>query len=423
MDRQCEDATKSKDRRPRGYGDGCIEVKQTKNGRTRYMARIRLPGARRRTVGTFSTEREAIRALQRAQGEARAGRVTTRSRTTVEGYLDWWLGVKENEGKAYMTMVSYRAAVKRAVQAFGKLRLDALEPSDIRQLIADTNRTSGLRTAQQTRTILHGAFEYAVDEELLGRNPASRIKPPRKSKDELADAEPVLDIGEAFRLFEGTEGQWCHAVYVVAATTGLRQGELLGLSWRDVNLTDSKVERCGRCGRNKPLRPLSLHVHQQQQRRTGAGFVLTDVKTVRSRREVPLPDIAIEAMRAQRDRIKAQRRKLGLEWAETGRVFPSIFGTPMDAANLRDRFYADLGRLGLPRVTLHSLRKTAASVMAAYGVPVALTQALMGHEKSSTTLDIYTRVGSTELDIARNSLNAVYSDLRRKSTLSQSGHC
>jgi integrase len=131
---------------------------------------------------------------------------------------------------------------------------------------------------------------------------------------------------------------------------------------------------------------------------------------------VPVLDIAVEAPQSHREIQNHRRRKLGIEWLETGRVFAAQFGTPMDAANLRDRFYSDLKRLGLPRVTFHSLRKTATSVMASHGIPVAVIQAVLGHEKSSTTLDIYTRIGSSDLEIVRERLNEAYAKLSAKIT-------
>jgi integrase len=134
--------------------------------------------------------------------------------------------------------------------------------------------------------------------------------------------------------------------------------------------------------------------------------VLTDLKTAKSKRLVPLVDVALAALKAHKELITQRRKELGLEWTETGRLFPSHFGSPLDPANLRRRLYADLKRLDLPRITVHELRHTASTLMACSEIPVHATMAVLGHTKSSTTLDIYTQAGSSDFALVRNRLNA-----------------
>ena len=382
------------ERKQRGYGDGSIEVKETKDGRRRYMARIRLPGARRRTVGTYNSEREAIRSLQRAQGEARSGTLGMRSRIGVESYLNDWLDQKRRDGRAYNTIRNYRKALDRAIEAFGRLRLDAVDKDTIQRLINSVHDEAGARTAEQTRTILHGAFEDAVDDELIGKNPVKRAKAPKV----MTHEKTIFTGDQAYKLFADTKGDWYHALYVVSAFTGLRLGEALGLTWSDVELDKQ-----------------TLRLRRQQQRQTGQGFVVKDLKTTKSNRVLPLVDIAVQSLREHKV-LQSQRRKaLGLEWVETGRVFTSDFGTPLDPANVRRRFYRDLKRLRLPRITPHELRHSANSIMASYGVPTFVRQAILGHAHASTTEDIYTHIGSGDLDAAREIMNRAIAELAKRS--------
>jgi integrase len=298
--------------------------------------------------------------------------------------------VKRAEGKAYRTLLTYELVVRRASEAFGNLRLDAVGSADIRRLIAEIQADKGARTAEQTRTVLHAAFEYALEDDLIGRNPTAMVKPPKVTRGDRT----ILGIDQVHELFDGTRGDWHHAIYVVAATTGLREGELLGLSWSDVNL-DAQI----------------LHVRRQQQRQSGKGFVLTELKTAKSKRMVPLVNVAVAALRDHKALQRQRRKELGLEWMDTGRVFSSQFGSPMDPANLRRRLYSDLKRLELPRVTVHELRHTASTLMAGSQIPVHATMAVMGHSRSSTTLDIYTQAGSSDLALVRNRLNTAFENV------------
>lgn len=401
----------------RGYGEGAIQVRRDGDGKIAgYQVRVYLHNGKRKTIGTFPTRREATKAAHQAMVDAKAGKLGMSGRLTLGNYLTTWLDRKAKEGrsrskgrsnlsqsrpKAYRTLVNYEAAVKRVSDAIGRMRLDDVRAADIRQLIDDIAVETGARTAEQTHSVLRNALGDALDDELIGTNPAAKVSPPKPAPADQA----VLDSDELHSLFAGTEGDWFHALYVMAATGGLREAELLGLSWADVNL-DAEAKDAGKA---QEIPGRTLHVRRQQQRQTGRGFVLTDLKTTNSKRYVPLIDIAIEALRAHREMQRRRRRELGMLWKDTGRVFTTELGTLLDPANLRRHFYAELDRLGLPRVTIHSLRKTAITAMVELGLPVSSVQIVAGHARSSTTLDIYTKVkGRTASEQAREGLNAAY---------------
>jgi integrase len=203
---------------------------------------------------------------------------------------------------------------------------------------------------------------------------------------------PTLTLEQAYRLFESTQDDWLHALYVVLATTGLRLGEALGLSWDDVDLSGQ-----------------TLSIRQALQRQTGKGQVTVPLKTSKSRRVVPLMKVATDAIRRHKTRQIQQRLLLSINWPDTSHVFTSETGTLLDQSNVRDRrYYPALKAAGLPHVRLHDLRHTASTLMASEGIPMHMVQAVLGHARSSTTMDIYTHVLDTSFQEVRDKMDAAY---------------
>jgi integrase len=170
-------------------------------------------------------------------------------------------------------------------------------------------------------------------------------------------------------------GDRLEALYVLALTTGMRQGELLALRWRDVDLDASTLQVRG-----------SLQ-------RTPAGLGIHEPKTTRSRRRVTLSMPAVEALRQHRARQLAERLALGPEWDDQDLVFANTLGRPIEATNLiRSSFKPLLTRAGLPRIRFHDLPHTCASLLFAKNVHPKVVQELLGHATISITLDLYSHM-------------------------------
>jgi integrase len=156
----------------------------------------------------------------------------------------------------------------------------------------------------------------------------------------------------------------------------LRQGEVLGLAWRDVDL-DQRV----------------LAVRQTLQYRPGEGFHLVPPKTARSRRIVPLPDAVVDALKVRHEQQETDRLAAGIEfWEHWGLVFTTRFGTPLSLRNDYRDFRRLVGAAGLRRVRLHDLRHTAASLMLAQGVSPRVVMEILGHSQISVTMNTYSHV-------------------------------
>lgn len=164
------------------------------------------------------------------------------------------------------------------------------------------------------------------------------------------------------------------ALYITALGTGLRQGELLGLRWEDVDLDAGRVR----------VRHTLANV--------GGTLTLLEPKTERSRRNVMLPDSVTAALRAHRTRQRMERLVAGSRWVDSGHVFTSTIGTPLHAATVTRAFQAALARAGLPHSRFHDLRHAAATFLLARGMTLEDVKNLLGHSSITLTSNTYGHV-------------------------------
>jgi integrase len=165
------------------------------------------------------------------------------------------------------------------------------------------------------------------------------------------------------------------ALYMLALTTGMRQGELLGLKWRDIDLDAGW-----------------LHIHATVRKLRG-NFIFAAPKTKRSRRGVALTALAIEALRHHRNRQTQKRAVVGAAWQENDLVFPDATGRPMDGKYmLKHCFRPLLRRAGLPPIRFHDLRHTAATLLLGQGIHPKVVAEMLGHTTITITLDTYSHV-------------------------------
>lgn len=171
-------------------------------------------------------------------------------------------------------------------------------------------------------------------------------------------------------------GDRLEARWVIAIALGLRQGEALGLRWSDVDLDEGV-----------------LHVRRALQRQPDGALKLAEPKTARSRRAVPLPPSAVDALRDRRLLQEEEEERTGGLWANRlGLVFTTSVGTPIHPRNDLRSFRAITERGGLRRVRLHDLRHTTATLLLAQGVPARVVMEILGHSQISVTLNTYSHV-------------------------------
>jgi integrase len=218
---------------------------------------------------------------------------------------------------------------------------------------------------------LHRALEAALRLGLVVRNVSDRADVPRKRHREMS----VLSPEQVHTFFGSIAGNRYEALYILALTTGMRQGELLGLKWSEVDLDDA-----------------SLQVRASLQKVRGT-FILAEPKTARSRRKVALTALAVEALRRHHANQVAQCLALGPAWQDRDLVFTNRIGNPVDRIDLmRREFLPLLQAAGLPPMRFHDLRHSAATLLLRQGVHPKVVAEMLGHSQISMTLDTYSHV-------------------------------
>lgn len=341
-------------------------------------------GTRHKRVVTGRTSDEARAKLDELRRDLRLGTLAPSGPTTVGEYLAGWIERHRTRVRpsTWLTAESYVRVY--LIPALGKRPLARLTAADVETALAtflrdgrpvqagDTRsrRPVSAVTARHIRATLRRALTDAHKAGLVGRNVAADAAPPR------VEHRPItyLSARDLGRLLEATADHELGPLYALAATTGLRRGELLGLTWADV--------ANGR-----------LTVRRSMGRVKGNGWGLGDVKSAKSRRTIPLPLRARQAVETARTRQMFARKAAGDAWQDRdGLVFTDAVGRPLLPEYVSHRFARDVARTGVPKIRLHDLRHSAATTLLAAGVPLAVISEWLGHSGISITASAYAAV-------------------------------
>ncbi len=339
-----------------------------------YLGRDPQTGKERRKWYSFKTRREAEAALAHLVGRVISGETTPSTKIRLAEFLEVWLRDYVEAGVAPTTQASYRDTIRvHLAPTLGHAPLARLTPQAIQGYISDKSR-QGLSptTVRYHVAILHRSLAHALKWGLLTHNPADRVDLPRKARREIH----VWD-SEQVRLFlaEAKRGSPYYRLYLAAITTGMRQGELLGLRWQDLDLVAGVASV------------------QQTLYRLGKTLLVKEPKSNRSRRTVALAPILVKELRCIQDEQVARLRELGDAYQNHGLVFCQPNGKPLHAHNIVQRdFRRAMKRAGVPRIRFHDLRHCHATLLLQQGVHPKVVQERLGHSTISMTLDTYSHV-------------------------------
>ena len=378
--------------RRRANGEGSIYRLQ--DGRWRGAIAWTDPdGKRRRRVVSSRSQADVRRALAELRVGLDRG-LAPPGPQTVAAFLDRWLETARPRIRA-STWRGYQQCVRLyIVPAIGRRELVKLVPSDVEGMTAALiARGRAPRTAALARTVLRRALQDAQRDELVHRNAAALARPPRVPTRTLTPGRDYLEPEQLRALIAAARLHPLGPLVTLAASTGLRQGEILGLTWGDVDLDAG-----------------TLTVRRSMARTwtpAGERRALAEPKTTRSRRTIDLPRTAIAALERQKDVQAAQRERAGSVWQDMDDLaFTDEIGRPLHpsavtghaSAGLRaaDGFHAILEAAGLPHVPFHGLRHSAATALLAAGIPLKVVSEQLGHSTITITADRYAGVVSAQ---------------------------
>jgi integrase len=372
----------------RGRGEGSIH--QRKDGSWAAVVDLGWTNGKRTRKTVYGpTRKDVVHQLTDLLKIRKDGLPVPVGTENVEAFLARWLDATKPTVRP-RTWERYEQYVRlHAVPALGRVRLSNLGPHHLQTLYAERLEAGfSAQTVVHLHRTLHRALSQAVRWGLVARNVTELVDPPRVPRKEMRALSP----DEARRLLHAAQGNRFEALYTIAVTTGMREGELLGLRWRDVDLEGRK-----------------LHVVGSLQNIPGEGWTIVEPKTARSRRVVVLGEVGTNALRRHRA-IQAERRlSAGDEWVDNDLVFPNRFGKPMLPSNLLIRsFHPLLAKANLPRVRFHDLRHTAASLLLDQGIHPKIVSEMLGHSAVGITLDLYSHVTPSMQHQAADALDALF---------------
>ncbi|GCE18578.1 tyrosine-type recombinase/integrase [Dictyobacter kobayashii] len=370
----------------RANGEGTIY--QRNDGR--WVASITLEDGKRKSI-YCKTQKEAIQAAREANHQKDQGILLSGADQTLNDFLTTWLHDTAKNNVRERTYGRYREIITlHILPILGKVRLQKLKPQQL-QMLYNQKLADGYapQTVRHIHRVLHKALNDAMRWQLVVRNVCDAVRPPRVPKKEMR----TLSGEQAQQFLEAAKGDPLEALYVLALTTGMRQGELLGLKWEDIDLAIGL-----------------LQVKRTITRLVGKGFTVSEPKTTKSRRRIHLTRLAIEALKQHRIHQREAKLAAGATWNEQGWIFCSAIGGPIEVSNMiRRSFRPILVKANLPIIRFHDLRHSAASLLLILGVHAKVVQELLGHSQISVTLDTYSHVLPSLQEEAVNRLDTLLS--------------
>jgi integrase len=327
--------------------------------------------------GGFARKKDAQAALAEVIRQQQEGEYVQPSRQTVAEHLGEWLPAIRAT-VAPKTWESYRQLVESyVIPRIGSLFLRRLTPGDLNRLYDELlangrKRGGGLsrRTVRYVHAVMHRALKDAVRWGKLTRNVADLADPPRPRRVD----RPTWDAHQIRGFLEHVAEDRLWAAWVLMLSTGMRRGEVLGLRWQDVDLDTGSLS----------VRQTLINIDYEMR--------FSEPKTPRSRRAIALDRGTVKALREHRERQLEESRAWGPAWMDTGLVFTREDGLPIHPDRLKKLFERQVMSSGLPRVTLHGLRHSHASLALKAGIHPKIVSERLGHSSTALTMDVYSHV-------------------------------
>ena len=338
-----------------------------RDDRKKWCAQVSLGG--RRLTRYARTQAECRDWIKETLTKIGNGLTFQGTQVTLEQYIPSWLDGKEISQRPQTVMQYRQIAYQHILPNIGKMRLQEIQPPHLKKLyLMKREEGRGARTVQLIHIVLHCVLKQAVRDGILGRNPADAVERPKVETKEFH----VLTAEQAQRLVIASQNTRYGTLFYLALMTGMREGELLGLKWSDLDLAKG-----------------TLNVQRQLQHVKGQGFVLVPPKTKAGRRKVKLGQETLDRLAIHREHQSLQKAVSGERWEENDLIFPNTIGKPAACEHMYQEFKRVLRKNDLPDIRFHDLRHTSLSFLLDSGTPVNTVQQRAGHSKASVTTDTY----------------------------------
>ena len=376
----------------RANGEGNIRKRKDGRWEGRYTAGHDANGKAIYKNVLGKTQAEVKEKLKRAIEENKGLDIVKAGQYTLGQWMDVWF---ENYAKLKVRPSShqtYRGYIDNHIKPHvGSIPLSKLTSLDLQKLyklllsegridrIESKNQPKGLsaKTVRNINQIISSALNLAKEQKLISSNLTEACALPKVEHREMK----TLPVEQLTSFLREAKETGVYEMYYIELATGLRRGELLGLKWDDIDMTNGTIRV------------------QRQVARIDGEIIEAPLKTKNSYRTVSIGDDAIEV-------LKEQRKKVG---REIEYVFPSPNGGPISPDSVLNMLHRVLERAGLPKIRFHDLRHTFATLALQNGVDIKTVSGMLGHFSAGFTLDTYAHVTTSAQKEAANTMGAVLS--------------
>jgi integrase len=360
----------------RSAGEGTIFWSEKSQ---RWIGQLTLPNGKKKTKKS-KVQGEVKKWLLEQRKAVQDNTYIDARDTTLGAFLDRYMKDVAAHTLKPKTISSYTYIIEKHIKPqIGSVKLTELRPEQLQALYSE-KMNSGLsrRTVMYIHQVLHKALNQALKWGVVARNVTEMADHPTAKR----STPEILSADQAKMFLEHLKKDRLYALYLLAIAGGFRQGELLGLHWEDVDLKSGQI-----------------HVNHTVQELRGVGLVISEPKTDSSRRTVPIPKMAVEALQTLYDASSEHK----------GLIFTTKNHTPFSQRNLLRHFHDTLHELGLPTMRFHTLRHTFASLMLSQNVHPKVVQEMLGHSTITLTLDTYSHLIPSMQHDASQKINDILS--------------
>lgn len=319
----------------------------------------------------YEKEKDAERAMIDKIKELNDGTYIEETDETFGDFMENWLTNKKNQVRPG-TWKSYSWLIKtHLIPHLGKVKVIQLKPRHLNDLY--NKKLLNVISANSIKK-LHGLIKDALDEGIgfgdISKNVANAVTPPRVKKVKFE----VWTEDQLKQFLDEAKKNRFYVAFELAASTGMRIGEILGLRWKDVDLDGHKLS----------VRQAYTKGH--------SGYEFHEPKTASGERSIALFSDTVDLLREYKDKQDAEKEEHKAFYNDHGLVIQTHIGTPVSPRNLSREYYKILKKLDIPQIRFHDLRHTHATLLLKHGIHAKIVQERLGHSSITITLDTYSHV-------------------------------
>ena len=378
-------------------GSGTIRKRSDGRWEARYTTGIDPKTGKQTQKSVYGkTQKEVRQKLTEVTAEIDSGTYLEQTKDTVGEWLDTWLKTYALYSVKSYTYDAYERSCNIHIKpALGRIRLSALTAPQIQQFYNSliTEKELSPKTVKNIHGVLHRALGQAVEVGYLRINPSDACKLPRVERQEIRP----LDEAQTAAFLNAIHGQPFERLFIVDLLTGLRQGELLGLRWKDVDFDAGTVT-----------------VAQQllKSKEKGGAYFFGSLKNDKTRLLTPAPSV-MKALREQRRVQTEWRLKAGEFWEDSGLVFTDELGHHLSHVTVRKHFKKAVESIGIPEARFHDLRHSFAVNSLQAGDNPKTVQENLGHATAAFTLDVYAHATERMKRDSANRMEALFQSTKK----------